>query len=222
MTKSKITANMNNTLGNNLVVNSNKDTYLHEDEAGDHSTPLLHATDLEAPAASSRSQPGYTDGTATEEHHVHHEMPVVHVMEANQMFDFSGHVDCTFAKVFPEARGTHSVEAVSRCMNSIFSLTQQITYMILTVFIATFLAFIWGIIFAVCNFIIIWLLQPVVKLLFLFIRLLGDIARVIIKSVAQPLFQAISAVCSNYRGNFNVNVAAQEPLTTDDLPLHPV
>ncbi len=68
---------------NNTSANPNKETYIHEAD----DTPLLNATDMETPSASSQ---GYL--SSTEDHHVQ-EMHVVPVLEANQVFDFTGHVD---------------------------------------------------------------------------------------------------------------------------------
>ena len=100
-----------------------------------------------------------------------------------------------------------------------FFLSQRFVYLVLTLIIATFLVIIWGILFAIGNFLVVWIIQPILKLLFLLMRVSGNLTRVAMVSICQPFFQAASVVYSNFRGSFNVNVAAQEPLTTSDLPM---
>ena len=82
--------------------------------------------------------------------------------------------------------------------------TKDFTYYFFTVVIGFFLTLAWGIIFGLISFFVVWIIQPSLKINYIFIRIGGNIYSAIIRTFVDPLYQSFGLCFSYFRLRLNV------------------
>lgn len=87
-----------------------------------------------------------------------------------------------------------------------FILKQRGFYIFLSALLGPILGIAWGLVFAIMNFILVWLVNPALKVILQACRIVEVLARGVLRSSLDPLFQSIGQTFTSVRGNFTLTV----------------
>ena len=77
-------------------------------------------------------------------------------------------------------------------------------FYVLSILLGFFLSLIWGLVFSINNYAIVWFVQPTIKLWFTWTRIAAVLVRAAIRSMLDPLFESIGLQFSSIRATFNL------------------
>ncbi|PFX27061.1 caveolin-1-like [Stylophora pistillata] len=93
-------------------------------------------------------------------------------------------------------------ERLHQFIKTIYGSTICVTYWLLTIVFGGFLSFIYGLLFGVLNFSMIWVATPITRASFIPMRLAGKIWLNIIECVFDPWHDSIGRIFSRIKINF--------------------
>ena len=79
-------------------------------------------------------------------------------------------------------------------------------YYVLTLILGLFLGILWAVVFGVLNFIVVWIIQPITKVAFVFTQVLTSPIRACARASCDPCFQSVGKFLSNMFGQFRLHV----------------
>ncbi|XP_022102426.1 caveolin-1-like [Acanthaster planci] len=88
-------------------------------------------------------------------------------------------------------------------------------YRFLSVVLGIILVFLWGIIFAIINFVTVYIFQPTIKLCFILIRPIHMLYKALVRSFMDPLWESVGLIYSRVRGRVALNLTGlpqKEPI----------
>ncbi|XP_038069280.1 uncharacterized protein LOC119738454 [Patiria miniata] len=121
------------------------------------------------------------------------------------IYRMTPHVKVQHEEIFKEADGANSFEALANASGLVFKWTQLGVYRFFSLVLGVLMVFLWGIIFALINFLTVFLMQPMVKLTFILLRPLAMLFKAIVRSFLDPLWQSCGLVFSRFMGRFAFN-----------------
>ncbi|NXL11251.1 CAV3 protein, partial [Mesembrinibis cayennensis] len=108
-------------------------------------------------------------------------------------------VKVDFEDVIAEPVGTYSFDGVWKASYTTFTVSKYWCYRLLSAILGIPLAVIWGFIFALISFCHIWAVVPCIKSYLIEIQCVSRIYSLCIHTFCDPLFEALSKICSNIR-----------------------
>ena len=92
---------------------------------------------------------------------------------------------------------------VLTCFLSLFY--QAAIYYFMTIVTGMFLGVFWGVLFGGLNYVVVWVVQPVMKLLFVSLRLVAMPTRAVVRAFLDPFFQVSKT--HNPSNQYRLNVS---------------
>ncbi|XP_054035895.1 caveolin-3 [Dryobates pubescens] len=108
-------------------------------------------------------------------------------------------VKVEFEDVIAEPVGTYSFDGVWKGSYTTFTVSKYWCYRLLSAVLGIPLAVLWGFLFALISFCHIWAVVPCIKSYLIEIQCVSRIYSLCIHTFCDPLFEALSKVCSNVR-----------------------
>ncbi|KAM6301026.1 caveolin-3 [Aegotheles albertisi] len=108
-------------------------------------------------------------------------------------------VKVDFEDVIAEPVGTYSFDGVWKTSYTTFTVSKYWCYRLLSAVLGIPLAVIWGFLFALISFCHIWAVVPCIKSYLIEIQCVSRIYSLCIHTFCDPLFEALSKICSNIR-----------------------
>ncbi|NXY44324.1 CAV3 protein, partial [Ceuthmochares aereus] len=108
-------------------------------------------------------------------------------------------VKVDFEDVIAEPVGTYSFDGVWKASYTTFTVSKYWCYRLLSAILGIPLAVIWGFLFALISFCHIWAVVPCIKSYLIEIQCVSRIYSLCIHTFCDPLFEALSKICSNIR-----------------------
>ncbi|XP_071612485.1 caveolin-3 [Heliangelus exortis] len=108
-------------------------------------------------------------------------------------------VKVDFEDVIAEPVGTYSFDGVWKASYTTFTVSKYWCYRLLSAVLGIPLAVIWGFLFALISFCHIWAVVPCIKSYLIEIQCVSRIYSLCIHTFCDPLFEALSKICSNVR-----------------------
>ncbi|NWS69627.1 CAV3 protein, partial [Crotophaga sulcirostris] len=108
-------------------------------------------------------------------------------------------VKVDFEDVIAEPVGTYSFDGVWKASYTTFTVSKYWCYRLLSAILGIPLAVIWGFLFALISFCHIWAVVPCIKSYLIEIQCVSRIYSLCIHTFCDPLFEALSKICSNVR-----------------------
>jgi len=96
------------------------------------------------------------------------------------------------------------------------SLLQAAIYYFLTLVFGMFLGLAWGACFGILHFVIVWLAHPILKILFVMLRLVAMPSKALVRAFGDPLFQAMGQIFSFISAKFRLRLFGLENLAATD------
>lgn len=109
-----------------------------------------------------------------------------------------------------EPEGIHSLGLFWKASFLTFTFTKVCCYRFFTAVFGIPLACLWGFIFAFLSLLHIWLVVPLVKVLFINAQMVAQIYGVLIRLFCMPCYEAAGEICHNIR----VTVKKEEEVMT--------
>ena len=129
------------------------------------------------------------------------------------IYKVTDHVKIGFDDIFGEPFalrtgdiGSALAPHVRKIFNHVFSYSQSALYFFLTLVTGVFLGLGWGIIFGLVNYIVVWFIQPALKIVFILFRIIAMPIRAFVRAFLDPLFQAFGQVFSFISAKFRLRV----------------
>lgn len=104
-----------------------------------------------------------------------------------------------FEDVIAEPVGTYSFDGIWKSSYTTFTVSKYWCYRLLSAVLGIPLAVIWGFLFALISFCHIWAVVPCIKSYLIEIQCVSRIYSLCIHTFCDPLFEALSKICSNVR-----------------------
>lgn len=104
-----------------------------------------------------------------------------------------------FEDVIAEPVGTYSFDGVWKTSYTTFTVSKYWCYRLLSATLGIPLAVLWGFLFALISFCHIWAVVPCIKSYLIEIQCVSRIYSLCIHTFCDPLFEALSKICSNIR-----------------------
>lgn len=104
-----------------------------------------------------------------------------------------------FEDVIAEPVGTYSFDGVWKTSYTTFTVSKYWCYRLLSAILGIPLAVVWGFLFALISFCHIWAVVPCIKSYLIEIQCVSRIYSLCIHTFCDPLFEALSKICSNIR-----------------------
>lgn len=104
-----------------------------------------------------------------------------------------------FEDVIAEPVGTYSFDGVWKSSYTTFTVSKYWCYRLLSAVLGIPLAVVWGFLFALISFCHIWAVVPCIKSYLIEIQCVSRIYSLCIHTFCDPLFEALSKICSNIR-----------------------
>lgn len=104
-----------------------------------------------------------------------------------------------FEDVIAEPVGTYSFDGVWKTSYTTFTVSKYWCYRLLSAILGIPLAVVWGFLFALISFCHIWAVVPCIKSYLIEIQCVSRIYSLCIHTFCDPLFEALSKICSNVR-----------------------
>ncbi|XP_065498620.1 caveolin-3 [Caloenas nicobarica] len=108
-------------------------------------------------------------------------------------------VKVDFEDVIAEPVGTYSFDSVWKTSYTTFTVSKYWCYRLLSAVLGIPLAVVWGFLFALISFCHIWAVVPCIKSYLIEIQCVSRIYSLCIHTFCDPLFEALSKICSNIR-----------------------
>ncbi|NXR02200.1 CAV3 protein, partial [Sagittarius serpentarius] len=108
-------------------------------------------------------------------------------------------VKVDFEDVIAEPVGTYSFDSVWKTSYTTFTVSKYWCYRLLSAILGIPLAVVWGFLFALISFCHIWAVVPCIKSYLIEIQCVSRIYSLCIHTFCDPLFEALSKICSNVR-----------------------
>ncbi|NXO39292.1 CAV3 protein, partial [Locustella ochotensis] len=108
-------------------------------------------------------------------------------------------VKVDFEDVIAEPVGTYSFDGVWKASYTTFTVSKYWCYRLLSALLGVPLAVVWGFLFALISFCHIWAVVPCIKSYLIEIQCVSRIYSLCIHTFCDPLFEALSKICSNVR-----------------------
>ncbi|KAF1503479.1 Caveolin-3, partial [Megadyptes antipodes antipodes] len=108
-------------------------------------------------------------------------------------------VKVDFEDVIAEPVGTYSFDGVWKASYTTFTVSKYWCYRLLSAILGIPLAVLWGFLFALISFCHIWAVVPCIKSYLIEIQCVSRIYSLCIHTFCDPLFEALSKICSNIR-----------------------
>ncbi|XP_061864258.1 caveolin-3 [Colius striatus] len=108
-------------------------------------------------------------------------------------------VKVDFEDVIAEPVGTYSFDGVWKASYTTFTVSKYWCYRLLSAILGIPLAVVWGFLFALISFCHIWAVVPCIKSYLIEIQCVSRIYSLCIHTFCDPLFEALSKICSNVR-----------------------
>ncbi|NXX87115.1 CAV3 protein, partial [Urocolius indicus] len=108
-------------------------------------------------------------------------------------------VKVDFEDVIAEPVGTYSFDGVWKASYTTFTVSKYWCYRLLSAILGIPLAVVWGFLFALISFCHIWAVVPCIKSYLIEIQCVSRIYSLCIHTFCDPLFEALSKICSNIR-----------------------
>ncbi|NXE89682.1 CAV3 protein, partial [Menura novaehollandiae] len=108
-------------------------------------------------------------------------------------------VKVDFEDVIAEPVGTYSFDGVWKISYTTFTVSKYWCYRLLSAVLGIPLAVIWGFLFALISFCHIWAVVPCIKSYLIEIQCVSRIYSLCIHTFCDPVFEALSKICSNIR-----------------------
>ncbi|NXU30710.1 CAV3 protein, partial [Thalassarche chlororhynchos] len=108
-------------------------------------------------------------------------------------------VKVDFEDVIAEPVGTYSFDSVWKTSYTTFTVSKYWCYRLLSAILGIPLAVVWGFLFALISFCHIWAVVPCIKSYLIEIQCVSRIYSLCIHTFCDPLFEALSKICSNIR-----------------------
>ncbi|NXP56685.1 CAV3 protein, partial [Heliornis fulica] len=108
-------------------------------------------------------------------------------------------VKVDFEDVIAEPVGTYSFDGVWKASYTTFTVSKYWCYRLLSALLGIPLAVVWGFLFALISFCHIWAVVPCIKSYLIEIQCVSRIYSLCIHTFCDPLFEALSKICSNIR-----------------------
>ncbi|KFO79803.1 Caveolin-3 [Cuculus canorus] len=115
-------------------------------------------------------------------------------------------VKVDFEDVIAEPVGTYSFDGVWKASYTTFTVSKYWCYRLLSAILGIPLAVIWGFLFALISFCHIWAVVPCIKSYLIEIQCVSRIYSLCIHTFCDPLFEALSKICSNIRVAFRKEI----------------
>ncbi|XP_077978707.1 caveolin-1-like [Glandiceps talaboti] len=115
------------------------------------------------------------------------------------IYNFDHHVELDFPEVFQAPKTSRNWGPILRANRLLYSVTQDFVYRVWVVVLGWLLALLWGILFGTFNFLTVWLLQPIWKIVFVVVRNVAIPYTVIIRAALDPIFESIGHILSHIR-----------------------
>ncbi|XP_070564598.1 caveolin-1-like [Ptychodera flava] len=125
-------------------------------------------------------------------------------MYDENIYNFDDHVELSFPEVFQEPKDSRNWKPIVGAYGTLYSVVQDFTYRVLVALLGWLLGTVWGLLFGVLNFVVVWLIQPILKIFFIIVRILAIPWAVVLRASFDPVFESIGHVLSHMRGNFNI------------------
>lgn len=122
------------------------------------------------------------------------------------LYSLKPNVKVDFEETFQEPLGSENVSVVWNYNKVIFNWTSRGFYIFLSALLGPILGIAWGLVFAIMNFILVWLVNPALKVILQACRIVEVLARGVLRSSLDPLFQSIGQTFTSVRGNFTLTV----------------
>ncbi|XP_006811166.1 caveolin-3-like [Saccoglossus kowalevskii] len=139
---------------------------------------------------------------------VHHELLSFKRLQptgsGDNIYVLDEHVELTYHSVFHEPLGSRNWPVIDGFFYTIFTYTQVYTYRIMSLLLGAIFGVVWGVSFGILNSVIVWIVQPLLKLLFVGIRVFSNPWRVGIRAGIDPFFQSIGLAYSSIKASFDV------------------
>ncbi|XP_072029239.1 caveolin-1-like [Amphiura filiformis] len=132
--------------------------------------------------------------------------------KSDGVFKLTTPVEITFTEVFREPLGSEIPETVYNLHRTLFTWTERGIYTLFGSIFGTIVCIIWGIFFGLGSFVVTWIAQPALKLVFMFSRILTTAFGSTFRSVFDPIFRSCSILFSGIKGSFQVNVTGLDLL----------
>ncbi|CAH1239787.1 CAV2 [Branchiostoma lanceolatum] len=127
--------------------------------------------------------------------------------EDMDIYSTKGHVKVTFDEIFNEPQNVTSWGPI-RTVNSVaFEYTQGGVYKVLSAGLGVILAVLWGLMFGLFNFFIVWFVHPWLKMCFMGIRLFGMTIKAFVRVWFDPFFQSMGLSLSSIAGRFSLKLS---------------
>ncbi|XP_041469038.1 caveolin-1-like isoform X2 [Lytechinus variegatus] len=119
--------------------------------------------------------------------------------ENEDIYKFTPHVPVAYDETFKESESVKGFPFMKEVNGSIFKYTHFALYATLTLILGPIFSFVWAIAFALFHIVIIWLIQPVIKFVYLGLRISSLLFAPSIRLFLDPIWISTSLVFSNIR-----------------------
>ncbi|XP_071854792.1 caveolin-1-like [Apostichopus japonicus] len=119
------------------------------------------------------------------------ESPQSSYSEIEDYYELKQHVSVDFQATFraPESRG--AVEAVTKFNRLVFHWTKRCLYFLFTCLLGPVMALSFGMLFGIMDFLFIWMMNPITRIVHVLTRFISDVHRPLIRVSLDPIFESI-------------------------------
>ncbi|XP_041455041.1 caveolin-3-like [Lytechinus variegatus] len=128
------------------------------------------------------------------------------------LYSLKPNVKVDFEETFQEPLGSESISVVFNYNKAIFNWTSRDFYIFLSALLGPILGIAWGLVFASMNFLLVWVVNPTLKVILQACRIVEVLSRGVVRSSLDPIFQSFGQMFTYLRGNFSLTVPGLDRL----------
>lgn len=115
-----------------------------------------------------------------------------------------------FDEIFVEVDGTTTLVGVFDVSRLIYTHTKNYFYLFLTILLGFLTAFVWGLVFSVITFVVVWFVNPCVRLFYIFLNIFSTMWDSLVHTGCDPCTESLSLVWSNIKASLWLSTKDRE------------